>query len=571
MRYGSPGGLPGFLREYSGPGRRRVGMAQSFCFSGYRFEDESGRLWSGARELRLTPKASAILLVLVRNADRPVTKEELFTSVWKGTVVSDDALTTCIQELRKTLEDDSRKPRFIETRHRRGYQFIAQFTEPPLEEAASSLVVAQDISAIAVLPFADMSPGRDHDYLCEGIAEELINALTRIDGLRVASRTASFQFRSSGADIRAVGRDLGVANLLEGSVRKSNNRIRVTVQLIEVATGYHRWSQRFDREFDDVFAIQDEIAESIVLSLRGSVLSQREKQALRRPHTGTEAYEYYLRGLQLLSRMAQPELQKSSEMFERAIAIDPEYGPAFAGLGIAHATLFEWFGSSKDDLTKAEGASRRALEVAPKLAEAHVARGCALSLSRSYEQAAAEFERAIQLNPNLFDAYYYFARACFAHGDTERSAELFAKAAEARHEDFQSALLQSQSLRMLGRVDEMKKALREGLRRAENALMLNPRDGRALALGAGNLAADGQTERAAEWTRRSLELYPDDMSTLINAACTYAKTGNKEESLALLERAIRRNWGNRDWLDHDPDFDLLRDDPRFIDLMSKLK
>ena len=151
-------------------------MAQSFCFSGYRFEDESGRLWSGARELRLTPKASAVLLVLVRNADRPVTKEELFTSVWKGTVVSDDALTTCIQELRKTLEDDSRKPRFIETRHRRGYQFIAQFTEPPLEEAASSLVVAQDISAIAVLPFADMSPGRDHDYLCEGIAEELINA-----------------------------------------------------------------------------------------------------------------------------------------------------------------------------------------------------------------------------------------------------------------------------------------------------------------------------------------------------------------------------------------------------------
>src|SRR5262249_34958070 len=214
------------------------------AFSGYRFDVETGRLWRGSRELRLTPKAAAVLKVLVINAGRPVSKDDLFASVWDGAVVSDDALTTCIQQLRKSLGDDARRPRFIETRHRRGYQFLAQVSESPTAPVAALTQPLQAISGIAVLPFADMSRGRDQDYLCEGIAEELINALNRIDGLRVASRTASFRFGSSGADVRAVGRDLGVGTLLEGSVRKSNNRLRVTVQLVDVATGYHRWSQR---------------------------------------------------------------------------------------------------------------------------------------------------------------------------------------------------------------------------------------------------------------------------------------------------------------------------------------
>src|SRR5262249_43187658 len=184
---------------------------------------------------------------------------------------------------------------------------------------------AHDVSAIAVLPFLDMSPARDQDYLCEGLAEELINALTHVDGLRVASRTASFQFRGSGADIREIGRLLRVGALLEGSVRKADDRLRVTVQLIETGTGYHRWSQRFDRTLHDVFAIQDEIAKSVATSLRGGDLSRREKQALLRPHTATAAYEHYLRGRQHLPRLTRPDLEKSGEMFEQAIAVDANY------------------------------------------------------------------------------------------------------------------------------------------------------------------------------------------------------------------------------------------------------
>jgi len=540
-------------------------------FSGYRFDAGTGRLWAGTREIRLTPKAAAVLNALVARAGQPVSKDELFASVWNGTAVGDDALTSCIQELRRALDDDAKQPRFIETRHRRGYQFVAPLSAPAAGSGSPPQPHPEGISSIAVLPFADMSPARDQDYLCEGLAEELINALTHIDGLRVAARTASFQFRSAGADIHEIGRQLAVGALLEGSVRKADNRLRVTVQLIEVATGYHRWSQRFDRLLDDVFAIQDEIAERVVASLRGSMLSGQERQALVRPHTGPAAYEHYLRGRQHLPRMTQPDLEKSAEMFERAIELDSGYGPAYAGLATVHATLYEWFGAREGDLSTAERVSQRALELAPDLAEAHVARGCALSLSRRYDEAAREFEVAIRLNPNLFDAYYYYARTSFACGEIARSADLFGKAAAVRQEDFQSPMLQAQSLRMVGRASDADLADQQGIERAERVLALNPLDGRALSLGSVHLFERGETARAHEWSRRSLELYPDDLSTLVSAACLHARAGDKEAALDFLERVFARGWGKRDWIEHDPDYDGLRDDPRFIKLVSKLK
>ena len=546
-------------------------MAPNFTFDKFRFETETGRLWSGARELRLTPKAAAVLKVLLMRAGHPVTKEDLFTFVWDGVSVGDDALTSCVQELRRALADDAKKPRFIETRHRRGYQFVAPLTEARDEKSVNAAAQATKVPAIAVLPFADMSPAGDQDFFCDGLAEELINALTRIDGLRVASRTASFQFRSPGADVRSVGRHLNVDRLLEGSVRKADNRLRVTVQLIEVATGYHHWSQRFDRVLDDVFAIQDEIAERVVDSMRGGVPSLSERPSTLRPHTRGEAYEYYLRGRHYLHRMTQTDLESSGEMFERAIEIDSGYGPAWACLSAAHATLYEWFGSKEEDLSLAERACRKALELSPNLAEPHAAWGFVLSLSGRYAEAAREFEEAIRFNPAFFEAYYYFARSCFAGGEIARSAELFGKAADVRQEDFQSAMLQGQSLRQLGRMEESRVATREGVRRAERILMLNPTDARALSLGSGALFEDGQVERAFEWCQRALELHPEDMTTLTSAACLYAKAGQKEKSLMYLERVLARGWGKRDWIAQDSDYDILRDDPRFKKLLSTLK
>lgn len=549
-------------------------------FDRFGFDAATGRLWDGDEELRLTPKAASVLALLLRHAGEPVTKETLFATVWPDVAVGDDALATCIAELRRALGDDARHARFIETRHRRGYRFVAPVGEPGGPAAAaehtpghatSPVPPAPGDATIAVLPFADMSPNRDQQYLCDGLADELINALTHVEGLRVASRTASFQFRGLGADVRNVARQLGVVALLEGSVRKAGARLRVTVQLIDASTGFHRWSRRFDRDFDDVFAMQDEIAASVVLSLRGGGPSPSEQASMRRQPANTDAYEHYLRGRQTLFRQTRTDLEHSVRMFERAIAFDEAYAPAHAGLAMAHAALYEWFGSAEADREAAERASTRGLALAPDLADTHVARGCALTIARCYEDAARAFEAALARNRNLFEAYYYYARSSFACGAIARSADLFQQAAAARREDFQSALLASQSLSILGRDDDASASRREGIMRAERALELNPADARALSLLPGYLLEDGRREDAMAWHEKALSLYPDDMSTLINGACLNARLGRTERALDLLELAVDRHGAQRDWIEHDSDYDSLRNEPRFQRLLARLK
>jgi adenylate cyclase len=547
-------------------------MTQQLSFGRYRFEPATARLWADQRELKLTRKAASVLGLLVERAGQPVTKQELFAAVWSNTVVSDDALTTCIQELRKALGDDAKQPRYIETRHRYGYCFVAELVRSAPANSPELVAVAQSLPAIAVLPFMDMSPERDQDYFCEGLAEELIDALTHVDGLRVVARSSSFQFRQDGVDLRELGRVLGVDWVVEGSVRRSGDQLRVTVQLIDVATGYHKWSQRFDRTFGDVFAIQDEISAKVATTLRGgAALSQREQRGLRRPQTSAEPYEYYLRGRQSLHRMRQQDLEQSRRMFEAAIELDADYAPAWAGLATVHALLYEWWGSKDEDLHRADRASQIAMELAPDLADAHVARGFSLSLHRRYDEAQIHFELAARINPHLFDAYYYYGRAAFARGKTEQSVELFGKAAEVRQEDFQSPIIQAQSLAMLGRKDEARDAQREGIARAERIVALNPLDGRALALGALALFEEGHLERAFQWSQRAVELYPDDLSALLNNACLKLRSGMHEEALDLLERVFGRGWGKRDWVELDPDYDCVREHPRFKAMFAKLK
>ena len=547
------------------------GVRGAYRFGPFHLDLRERRLSRGSEVIPLRLKVFDTLRVLVENAGRLVTKQELLDTVWPETTVEENNLNHNVSVLRKALGDRATGQQYIETVPRVGYRFVAAVENPIAPVAAESRLPDHDVTSIAVLPFADMSPSRDQDYLCEGVAEEIINALTHVNGLRVAARSASFQFRGSAVNVGAAGQQLGVATLLEGSIRKTDHRLRITVQLVDVANGYQRWSQRFDGTLEDVFAIQDQIAEAVVASLRAEHLSQRERAALQRPQTTSEAYEHYLRGRQYLPRMSHPDLERSGAMFTRAIELDADYGPAWAGLATVHATLYEWFGARNEDLQAAERASRQALELAPLLAEAHTARGFALSLLQRYDEAEREFEEAIRANPNSFDAYYYFGRSSFAHGDIKRSADLFRAAADLRQEDFQSPTLLAQSLRMLGLIEEAQAANREGVKRAERVLALNPVDVRALSLGSLALFMDGQVERAMNWLRRALELYPDDMSTLVCATCLSAQAGRKEEAIDTFERLVTLGWGKRDWVEHDPDYDTLRDDPRFQRLLARLK
>ncbi len=424
-------------------------------------------------------------------------------------------------------------------------------------------------ASIAVLPFADMSPERDQDYLCEGIAEELINALTAIEGLRVASRTSAFRFGPEGADVREIGRRLHVATVLEGSVRKFDDRLRIGVQLISVADGYHVWSRRYDREMSDVFAIQDEIAESVARALEKSFGTAGAPPRRRQPTTVVRAYDYYLRGRQFLYRDDKRNLAFARQMFQRAIEADPDYALAFAGLADAYSYLHAQAGGRRADLQRALEASRRALELAPDLGEAWSARGHALSIAGRHDEAERAFRAALERNPRLFEARYFYARAACARGELEKAARHFELACELRPDDFQATLLLRQVYVSLGREADAMATAKRGLAVVERHLRLNPDDARASYLRASALIALGEREKGIACAERALELGPEDPVTLYGAACSFATAGEPERALACLERAVAAGFSHLEWIRHDSDFDRLREHPRFQALVSK--
>jgi non-specific serine/threonine protein kinase len=395
-----------------------------------------------------------------------------------------------------------------------------------LEELRDQTKSSKSVRSIAVLPFADMSAEKDQDYFCDGIAEEIINALTSVEGLRVASRTSAFGFRATDADSRAIGLQLGVTSLLEGSVRKAGDRVRITVQLINASDGYHLWSERYDRELRDIFEIQDEIAQRVVGALQVA-LTPTERKALNKPKSrAPEAYEYYLRGRRFFYRLTQKNLEFGRDMFERAIEIDPGYALAHCGLADCFSFLYLWYQQRPEYLQGAERASRRAVELSPDLAEAHASCGLVLSWCEDCaDQAERHFETALRLNPRLFEAYYFFARDCFARGRLEKAARLFERAVEVRPEDYQAALLLPQVYQALGRDKDSERAARLGLEIAERHLQLNPDDVRALYLSSGRWIGTGDRERGLALARRALELEPDEPTVLFNVACTFARAG----------------------------------------------
>jgi len=437
-------------------------------------------------------------------------------------------------------------------------------TPPELKTSAASP------KSIAVLPFVNMSNDPENEYFSDGVAEDIINALTKIQALRVASRTSTFAFKGKSEDIGEIGRKLKVATVLEGSVRKAGSRLRVTAQLVSVADGNNLWSERYDRQLEDVFEIQDEIAGNIVKALR-VVLSEGEKRAIEKAATeNIEAYEYYLRGRQFFHQWSRTGIQYARRMFERAIDIDPNYAIAYAGIADCCAFLYMYWDGSRANLEGAETASRKALDLAPELAETHASRGFALTLSGDYPGAVREFETAIRLNPNLYEAHYLYARAHMQEGKLEEAVRQFMEAARLRPEDYQALLLVQGPLRGLGRHDEVQSVLRAGLLLAEKHLELNPDDARALYLGATALVQLGERERALEWAGRARAANESDSLVLYNVACVYSLGGLKEEALECLEKAVQNGFGHGGWIDHDSDLDSLRGDPRFEALKKRL-
>jgi len=439
-----------------------------------------------------------------------------------------------------------------------------------VETTGSGSVSGEPKRSIAVLPFINMSADKEQEYFCDGIAEDIINDLTKVDGLHVAARASSFAFRDKRDDVRAIGRKLGVATLLEGSVRKAGNRVRITAQLVNLSNGYHLWTERYDRELKDVFEIQDEIAQKIVEALK-ITLTDKDKRALGRK-AGTrdiKAYDLYLRGRKYFHQVQRKGYDYALEMYQRAIDRDKSYALAYAGIADCYTYLYTDFDKQAVNLEKAIAASQKALELDPDLAEAHSSRGFALSsLSKNFEEAEKEFETAIRLNPKIFEPYYFYARACRAKGDLKKAANLFEKACEVNPEDYQAPSMLASTYKGLGMKTEAEAAYHRRLAVIKRHLELNPDDSRAIYLGANALVELGEEEEGLEWGRRSLAIDAENPLLLYNIACIFCKAGKHEDAIDYLENSFGHGYASKAWAQTDPDFEPIRDHPRFQRLLK---
>ena len=416
--------------------------------------------------------------------------------------------------------------------------------------------------SVAVLPFADLSPEKDQQYFCDGMAEEMIDALGRIPGLRVVSRSASFHTPAAGPGLREFSKRLGVASLLEGSVRKAGNRLRIAVRLTEAETGFQLWSEQYDRELSEVFAIQDEVAKRVAEAF-GRTLAPAPAPCL-------EAEECYRRGRAYYYQFSPQAMEWALHLFLRAMEIDPESAKAYAGLADCWSYLYLYSDRTEALREQAEWASAKAVELDSRCAQAQASRGLTLSLDGHNQEAETAFETALQIDPGLFEANYFYARQCFTLGQFARAAELYEQAMAARPEDYQPPLLVAQVYDALGRANDAAAARRKGVDLARQHLRLYPDDARAMYMSANGLVALGETDRGRQAAQRALEIRPDDPMLLYNVGCIFAMLGMGEAALECLSKAAAGGLKQKAWYENDGNLDSIRAHPRFEELLKSL-
>jgi adenylate cyclase len=429
------------------------------------------------------------------------------------------------------------------------------------EDQSGSLV------SIAVLPFEDLSENKDQGYLGESLAEEILDTLRKIPDLRIASRMMAFQLNSRDADAREVGNKLNVNMTLKGAVRKSTEKLNMTVELFDTSDGTLLWSGQYDRPLDEVFVIQGKIVKSITKHLK---VSKKNKLRLQRQPVSPKAYDLFLRGLGCFAKHTTQDNVYARQLFKQTIELEPGFGRAWAALAYTYGYSYMYFNATDVNLAEAKRTSTEALRLAPHLAESHVSFGIACCMNQDYKKAETEFGKAIELDAKNFRAWYFFARAKVHEGDLERAVKLFERASMVRPEDFQSVLLQAQLYTSLGDRGKAMEVTRLGIERVRAVLELNPDDNRALNMGAFALLRMGHGEEARNWMLSSMKNAP--MSSIIqyNGACFFSLAGNAARALDCLENCLIKVGNiNREWLEHDSDMDNIRDYPRYQEIIRK--
>jgi TolB-like protein len=416
----------------------------------FRFEDfvldpDRHELRKGATVIAIGPQVFDVLLHLVKNRERVVSKDELLDAVWDGRIVSESTLTSHINAVRKAVGDSGGAQRLVKTVARKGFRFVgpvdegtsADAPEPAAPEPHKAQAPAPrapavpDIPSIAVLPFLNLSGDPEQEYFADGVVEDIISALSRIGWLFVIARNSSFTYKGRAVDVKDVGRELGVRYVLEGSVRKAQNRVRITGQLVDAATGGHRWADRFEGTLDDIFALQDQVTANVVGAIAPQLERAEIERAQKKPTQSLDAYDYYLRGVANLHRGTRESIDAALAMFTRALELDANFASAHAMAAWCHfwRKANGWMTDRPREIAEGARLARRAVELGRDDAVALTRAGHALAhLTGDLDGGIALLDRACVLNPNLASAWFLggFLRAW--HGEPDGAAEHFARA-----------------------------------------------------------------------------------------------------------------------------------------------
>jgi len=583
-----------FLAYFS---RARVMVAGcGYEFRQYRLDARARLLFRNGQRVVLTPKAVDLLIALVEAQGQPVGKQELLQKVWPDTVVEEGSLTSHISLLRKVLGTGTDGQQFIETIPRRGYRFIeacAQIAPPAVAAGAERLM-------LVVLPFENLSGGRRHDYFSEGLTEEMISQLARLspEHLGVIARTSAMQYKSTSKTARQIGRELGVSHLLEGSVRRAGDRVRITAQLIRVSDATHLWAEGYERGLHDILALQAEVARAIAREIRIKLTVGAERRLDRVAALDPDAHEAYLRGRHLWNRRTEDGMRKSIAQYEEAIGRYPDYAMAYAGVADSYVMLAcRGMVSAKETFRKAKAAARKALDLDSELGEAHGSLAHVRLHDWDWEGLERDFQRAIDLHPALSIVYYWYGEFLMSMG---RPAEAIAMTRRAQQADPLSPVLGA-SLGMIlylaRQYDEAVKVLRraheidpdhflphlrlglvrlqqtryaEAIRELKTAARLANHSTETLAALGTAYAMAGMRGAAHKIVDRLQASQAEHYVLPYNIVKIYAACCDKERALEWLERAYQE--GNPDLieLNSEPLLDSLRGEPKFSELMRRI-
>lgn len=568
-------------------------------FHPFRLDAADQSLWRDGQRVALTPKAFSVLQYLIDRAGRLVTQGELLDALWPNTFVQPEVLKSQILDVRNALGDRPRNPLYIETVPRRGYRFIARVSDVDgahqADPVSSAVAARLDPSRIAVLPFVNMSADAENEYFSDGLTEEVINVLAGVARLQVVARTSAFQFKGINKDIRAIGSQLNVGTVLEGSVRRAGDQVRVTAQLIDVESGTHLFSKTYQREFRDIFALQDDVARAVVEEIAPTSAATPGERVPSSRRTTPDAYSAYLRGMYALSNRF-GDLSECLTCYREALALDPTYVPAYTGMAHAYF-MMAWFylGQPDDVMTLSKLAALKALELNPDSSQALVPLGVADCADWNWRSGESHFRRALQLQPADAQAHTWFAFFCLL--PQRRTTEAVAAMEMAVRLDplnplFRAGLIYACG--MAGRYDEV-------VREYSMARSLAPQYGPSHVAAAIALECCGRIEESIPIFRVGCELTGRAILGVASLGHALAATGQREEALAIVDEllaapirseadiarvfcGLRQEDETLHWLEmgverrclfllrglSEPRFDWLRPHPRFRAVLARM-